>query len=84
MKHLFLFIVLSFLLIDDLQGQNNSGKVVDNENSLELSEVKIQNISGTFSSFTNATGSFLIPKTDLYIFSKKGYLSKTISVSVNS
>jgi iron complex outermembrane receptor protein len=68
----------------ELQSQNHTGKVIDSENSFELSNVIIQNISGTFSTLTNPNGSFYLPKTGTYIFSKKGYKSKTISIAVDA
>jgi len=67
-----------------MHGQNSTGKVVDSENSLDLSAVKIINIDRTFSTITDINGTFSLPKTDTYIFSKDGYLSKSIHIEANS
>ncbi len=61
-----------------LSAQNFSGKVIDSENSIEIFNVKIIDTSENVIAFTNENGLFTLSKSGTYIFSKKGYHSKTI------
>ncbi len=73
-----LFTFLSFILVVGSYAQESTGKVVDSQNLIELSNVVIINTDSTFSITTGVNGTFLLPKRDTYIFSKAGYISKTI------
>ncbi len=79
MKSLF-FIILTFFFIVQTNAQNSTGKVIDSENSLELSNVTISNANHTFVTTTTVNGFFSLPKKDTYLFSKDGYVSKTIYI----
>jgi len=83
MKSLF-FAILSLFLVQQIQAQDSTGKVVDSENSATLSDVSIVNIDGAFSTITSVNGAFTLPKTATYIFSKDGYVSKTILIQADS
>ncbi|MGM5471232.1 TonB-dependent receptor domain-containing protein [Flavobacteriaceae bacterium LMO-SS05] len=78
----FQILVLVCLIISiSVFAQNGSGKVIDSENALELSNVVIVNADSTFSTATSSNGRFMLPKADTYLFSKAGYDSKTVSIS---
>lgn len=83
MKPLF-FALFSFFIIAELYGQHSTGKVIDSESSLNLSNVIIKNSDGTFSIITDETGAFTLPNSDTYVFSKNGYSTKTIAIKTYS
>ncbi len=76
-----LLLILATLTIN---AQEISGKVVDSESSIELINVEIVNTDTNFSTITNEFGVFTLPKADTYIFSKKGYQSKTITIAATT
>jgi len=80
MKFLILALVFTFLSFSS-NSQTISGKVVDQENALELSNVRIISIDSTFSTITAENGTFQVPKTGIYVFSKEGYQLRTIEIS---
>lgn len=80
MKYFVLILVNLFISWSSI-AQKLQGKVVDRENSLELSNVQIISIDGTFSTITSENGTFELPKFDTYVFSKNGYASKTMEIS---
>jgi iron complex outermembrane receptor protein len=67
-----------------LFAQNSLGKVVDSENAIELSNVRIICTDNTFSTISSENGGFLVPSEHTYVFSKEGYDSKTIEISSDS
>lgn len=79
MNHFFSCIVFLFLSVT-LQTQNIKGKVIDSQNQLEISNVSITNLEGVLITETKSDGSFILPENGEYIFSKEGYVSKTIAV----
>lgn len=83
MKIQFLSLISIFISIISL-GQNCSGKVLDSENALELSNVRIVSTDSTFSTITSENGMFKVPTSHNYVFSKEGYDSKTIEISSDS
>jgi len=78
------YILVAFFFTLVSIAQNSSGKVVDAENALELSNVKISNTDGSFATVTSENGGFVVPSNHTYIFSKEGYDSKTITISSNT
>jgi len=83
MKFQFLVLVFSFTILKTI-AQNSSGKVVDSENGLELSNVKIISLDNSFSTISSENGGFIVPSNQTYIFSIKGYASKTIEILKDS
>lgn len=71
------FILLTNILI----AQNVSGKVVDIETGLNLSDVRIMSTDSLFSTITNENGTFEVPINRTYVFSKDSYDSKTIKIT---
>lgn len=61
--------------------QNSFGKVVDGENAMELSGVRIKSTDNTISTITSENGTFQVPINHTYEFSKEGYESKTTEIS---
>lgn len=75
------FLVLTFLSVITLQAQTSAGKVIDAENASPLNNVLIQNSDGSVSTSTNETGEFSVPINDSYIFSKKGFNTRTVFIA---
>ena len=63
-----------------LSAQEYRGKVIGYENSIEIFNVQIFNTSENIVATTNENGFFKLTKSGIYIFSKKGYNSKTITI----
>ncbi len=82
MKSIVLTIVSVYISILSFS-QNSFGKVVDSENTLELPSVRIISTDSTFSSITSNNGRFIVPSGHSYLFSKEGYVSKTIDISAD-
>ncbi len=80
MKKIIILLFL-YILSFSFYGQNITGKIIDAENSIEIDNVQIVNLSANFSTSSDINGTFIIPKSDTYIFSKKGFISKTISIT---
>jgi iron complex outermembrane receptor protein len=77
----FLILVFLFILSFPFYGQNITGKIIDAENSIEITNVQIINLDATFSTSSDTDGSFSIPKSDTYIFNKNGFISRTIFIT---
>ncbi|WP_411768073.1 TonB-dependent receptor domain-containing protein [Winogradskyella sp. A3E31] len=60
------------------------GKVVDQQTSIALNGVEIVNESSKISVFTDSQGRFTLIAFGKYLFKKKGYISKSISVTTTS
>jgi len=75
-----LFVVLCVSLSFHGFTQNTFGKVVDRENALELSNVRIISTDSTFSTISDENGSFQIPSGHNYEFSKEGFNTKTAAI----
>lgn len=75
---------LSLLFTFQIIAQNSSGKVLDFENALELSKVKIISTDSSFSTLSSENGEFMVPSNLTYVFSKEGYYSKTIEITSKS
>ena len=81
-KKLSIFKYLLFFFISlQLAAQNIAGKVIDVDNSIELSDVQIVNLENSNVIFTDAKGFFTLLGPDAYVFSKNGYFSKTIVIT---
>ena len=80
----FLFTLLAFLFIFKVKAQNITGKTIDRLNAVELWQVKITNKDNTFSLKTDINGNFWLPKAGIYIFSKEGYVSKSLYIEGGS
>ena len=76
--------LISLIISISSFAQNCSGKVVDSENALELSNVKIESVDKSFSTISSENGGFIVPSNQTYIFSIEGYASKTIEILKNS
>ena len=76
--------LISLIISISSFAQNCSGKVVDSENALELSNVKIESVDKSFSTISSENGGFIVPINQTYIFSIEGYVSKTIEILKNS
>lgn len=62
-------------------GQITRLKIIDFDNSIEIPNVQIVNSDLNFSDTTNINGEYSIEFEGVYTFSKKGYHSKTVSIS---
>lgn len=78
---LLLIVIVSIIIPFSTFSQNSSGKVVDSENALELSKVKIVSTDSTFSTITSENGTFQVPSGHTYLFYKVGYDIKIIDIS---
>ena len=77
-----LLLATAFILLTNaLIAQNVSGKVVDIESAVNLSDVKIVSTDSLISTISNENGTFEVPINRTYVFSKVGYDSKTIKIS---
>ena len=83
MRKSFIFIFL-FITSITFYAQNITGKIVDVENAIEIKDVQIINLHSTFSTSSDMDGIFTVPKSDTYIFSKNGFISKTISITTTT
>ena len=81
MKHFFLFCLIFFIFSIQLFAQKITGKVIDTNNSIELSDALITNSDNNIVTITDANGNFILYSLDTYTFSKEGYFSKTITIS---
>ena len=78
---LFIFLLIATI---PFYAQNINGKIIDAENAIEIENVQITNLHSTFSTSSDINGTFTIPRSDTYIFSKSGFNSRTISIAKGS
>ena len=77
-------IIISLLLLlgfNKYYGQQISGKVLDSESVLPLQEVIISSTNNKDTIITDDQGTFILPHIGTYIFSKKGYQKKTLTLN---
>ena len=75
------FILILILNSFNLFAQKIDGKVINQENKIKISNVSVSKIDGSFSTKTNKKGQFTLPSTDVYLFSKEGYISRKINIT---
>ena len=76
-----LYSLFSLIITIQLSAQNITGKVIDIDNSIELSNVQIINSINNNIILTDINGFFTLLRSDTYVFSKNGYFSKIIDIS---
>ncbi len=74
-------LLLLTLIPFHLTAQNISGKVIDSENTIELSEVEIMDSKNNLITSTNSKGLFQLNNFDTYTFIRKGYITKAIVIN---
>ena len=79
-KHLSRFIIIVGLVSSSLAGQTRNGKVISAENALEIFDVVISDTLQVVVGNTDKNGLFSVNAPGTYVFSKKGYFSKTIPI----
>ncbi|AOW20303.1 TonB-dependent receptor domain-containing protein [Urechidicola croceus] len=79
MKQLSTLIILLFFSINSF-AQEIQGKVIESENSIELSNVQIFNSENIEITTTNNNGIFILPTPGSYTFKKEGFQNKTIDL----
>jgi len=77
----FLSLLYIFIISIPFYGQNITGKIIDTENSIAIENVQIINVSTDFSTSSDINGTFIVPKSDTYIFSKNGFITKTLAIT---
>lgn len=80
LKHLSFFIIILGLLSFSAEAQMINGKVISASNGLEIFEVIILDSQNNEISETDENGFFNLQDYGTYIFKKKGYSTKTISL----
>ena len=80
----YIFHILLLILTNQLFSQNIFGKVVDRENAIGLTNVKVISIDSTFSTISDENGVFQVPTGHRYTFAKEGYNSITVDISSSS
>ena len=74
-------LLLFGFITTQLSAQNITGKVVDSENSIIIENVQISSSNTYFSTLSDISGAFTVPKPDTYIFKKEGFYSKKIEIT---
>lgn len=82
MKSLFFCLLYSFIICNTIAQQDN-GKVVSVNNTIHVSDVLIISSDSTYKTLSNSEGSFYLPKSGSYMFSKEGYFSKIVSLNAS-
>ncbi len=80
-KYIFLSLFLFTLIPIHLSSQNILGKVIDSENTIELSDVIIMDSNNHKITISNSNGMFELENFDTYTFVRKGYLSKSVEIN---
>ena len=80
-KYIILSLFLFTLIPIHLNSQNISGKVIDSENTIELSDVIIMDSNNHKITNSNSNGVFQLEHFDTYTFFRKGYLSKSVEIN---
>lgn len=80
-KSLFLGLFLFGTISIPLSAQNIEGKVIDSENTIELSDVKVVDSKNNLIMSTNLNGLFQINNFDTYTFIREGYITKVITIN---
>jgi len=80
MRKSFFRILLLFSIPIQLVAQTWSGKVIESENSLLISDVLILNSSNNDSTKTDIEGNFSLSNSGYYTFTKEGFISKTVLI----
>ena len=83
-KSLIIFTLLAFLVYNSSKAQAISGKLIDDENDIEIDGVKITDLHSDYTSFSDVDGNFTIPAFGTYLFEKSGFISKTIPIKEKS
>ena len=81
MKFSFCYCFIILVFSNQISAQKVIGKVIDADNSIELSKVIVTNSEKNNVTLTDEKGSFIVFKLGTYSFSKEGYFSKTITLS---
>ncbi len=84
MKLSFATVIFSLLITLQSFSQEIKGKVIDLQNTFELANVQIKSVDGSYSTSTNFSGIFIVPKKGTYIFELSGYESKSIIIDASN